>query len=234
MQWRAFCTDYDATLADDGRVGASTIAALEALRGTGRRLVLVTGRQLPDLETVFDRMELFDRVVAENGALLHRPDDGTDELLAPPPAAPLIEALRREGVAPVAVGRAIVATTRRNEPVVAAVLARLGLPLEVVPNKESLMVLPRGVDKATGLARALGELAIPFAEAIGVGDAENDLAFLAACGFAAGVANALPSVKAEADVVLDAGCSLGVEELIRRILAGEIERERRDTAARGT
>jgi hydroxymethylpyrimidine pyrophosphatase-like HAD family hydrolase len=216
------CTDYDGTLADRGRVGADTVAALERLRAADRRLVLVTGRELSDLRRVFDRLDLFDRVVAENGALLHTPDGGIDELLAAPPPPRFVEELRRENVAPLSVGRVIVATDRRHEAAVAAVIARLALALEPIPNKESLMVLPRGVDKATGLTRALQELGIPPASAVGVGDAENDLAFLAACGFSAAVANALPSVKSRVDLVLASECSRGVEELVFRMLRGDI------------
>jgi len=42
-------------------------------RKSGRKLILVTGRELDDLIKVFPRIDLFDRVVAENGALLYRP-----------------------------------------------------------------------------------------------------------------------------------------------------------------
>jgi hypothetical protein len=63
MRYLALCTDYDGTLAHDGRVDRTTLAALEDLRLSGRKLVLVTGRELPDLMKVFDRLDLFDLVV---------------------------------------------------------------------------------------------------------------------------------------------------------------------------
>jgi hypothetical protein len=66
-------TDYDGTLAHDGVVDDATADSLIAFRLSGRRLLLVTGRELPDLLRVFPRIELFDRVVAENGALLFEP-----------------------------------------------------------------------------------------------------------------------------------------------------------------
>ena len=75
MRYLALCTDYDGTIAHDGRVDEPTIAALEELRASGRKLVLVTGREIDDLQTVFDRVDLFERVVAENGALIYRPVD---------------------------------------------------------------------------------------------------------------------------------------------------------------
>ena len=55
MRYLALCTDYDGTIAHHGRVDEPTIAALEGLRDSGRRLLLVTGRELDDLQTVFDR-----------------------------------------------------------------------------------------------------------------------------------------------------------------------------------
>lgn len=85
MRYVALAADYDGTLAHDGRVPASAVASLERLAGTGRKLLLVTGRELPDLRRVFPPLELFDRVVAENGALLLDPATGETRALAPPP-----------------------------------------------------------------------------------------------------------------------------------------------------
>jgi hypothetical protein len=73
MRFLALACDYDGTLARHGRVEASTIAALERVRASGRKLLLVTGRQLDDLRSVFVEVDLFDSVVAENGALLYDP-----------------------------------------------------------------------------------------------------------------------------------------------------------------
>ena len=69
MRYLALCCDYDGTIAHHGRVDEPTLAALERLRESGRKLVMVTGRELDDLQTVFPRLDLFARVVAENGAL---------------------------------------------------------------------------------------------------------------------------------------------------------------------
>ena len=56
-----------------GPVADSTIAALKNLLASGRKLILVTGRELEDLLRVFPRSDLFEWVVAENGCLLYRP-----------------------------------------------------------------------------------------------------------------------------------------------------------------
>ena len=74
MRYLALCCDYDGTIAHHGRVDEPTLAALKRLRESGRKLVLVTGRELDDLQTVFPHMDLFARIVAENGALLSTRD----------------------------------------------------------------------------------------------------------------------------------------------------------------
>ena len=69
MRYQALATDYDGTIADDGVVDELTLAALARLRDGARRLILITGRDLADLRRVMPRLDLFDLVVAENGAL---------------------------------------------------------------------------------------------------------------------------------------------------------------------
>ena len=73
MIFVALAVDYDGTLAHDGRVDDATIAALDKVKKSGRKVILVTGRELPDLKRVFDGIEIFDLIVAENGALLFGP-----------------------------------------------------------------------------------------------------------------------------------------------------------------
>src|SRR5258706_9230047 len=100
MRYFALATDYDGTLAHDGVVSPATITALEQLRATGRKLILVTGRELADLLRAFPRIDLFDRVVAENGALLYTPATREEQLLAEPPPAAFVAALQAQGVTP--------------------------------------------------------------------------------------------------------------------------------------
>ena len=45
----ALATDYDGAIAQHGSVNEATIDSLRRFEWTGRRLVLVTGRDLPDL-----------------------------------------------------------------------------------------------------------------------------------------------------------------------------------------
>jgi hydroxymethylpyrimidine pyrophosphatase-like HAD family hydrolase len=222
MGYRLLACDYDGTVASHGRVEDSTRAALERLRGSGCRLALVTGRQLDDLQGVFNRLDLFDRVVAENGALLYRPSDHTEQALGEPPPPRLIEELSRKGVVPLVVGRVIVATRVPHEHTVLQTIRDLGLELQLSFNKGAVMVLPSGVSKASGLHAALDELGVRPRETVGIGDAENDHAFLALCGYSVAVENALPALKQRVDYVTAGDDGAGVVELVERLLASDL------------
>lgn len=223
MRVLALAADFDGTLADQDHVDADTIAALERLRTTGRRLFLVTGRTLADLQRIFSRVDLFDRVVAENGAVVLDPADGHVQALADPPNSALVSRLRSFGVAPIEIGDVIVATREPHQDDVLAAVQELGLEQHIIFNKGAVMVLPTGVNKASGLRSALHELDIAPQSIVGVGDAENDHAFLRLCGGAAAVAGAVCSLKQEVDFVLARDGGAGVIELIDDILSRDGE-----------
>jgi len=215
-------TDYDGTLAEDGVVSSSAIKAIEALKRSGRSAVLVTGRELPQLLEIFDRADLFDWIVAENGSLIYRPANGQKRVLAEPPPQELIQELERRGVGPISVGEAIVATWRPHESTVIEVIRELNLDRQIVFNKDAVMILPTGLDKATGMDAALREMKQSWNSVVGIGDAENDLAFLSRCQYSVAVSNALDSLKLEVDFTTKAARSQGVIELIEEILQDDL------------
>lgn len=227
MPIRTLATDYDGTIATHGTVDPDTIGALRRLRDAGGTLILVTGRELPQLKQVFPELALFHMVVAENGAVLYTPATRKERPLCEPPEEEFVRALKERGVKPLSVGRVIVATYEPHQTTVLQVIHDLGLEWQVIFNKGAVMVLPTGVNKATGLTCALKELAIEPAEVAGVGDAENDHALLQLCGIGAAVANALPGLKDHADLVLSATHGAGVAQLIDRMLDGTIDTIRR-------
>ena len=230
MRYHALATDYDGTLAHDGAVDAATLAALERFRGSGRKLILVTGRELRELTAVFPHLDLFEWIVAENGAQLHRPANSETVELGEPPSVEFVDELRRRGVDPLSVGHVIVATREPHETTVLAVIRDLGLELKVIFNKGAVMVLPAHVNKATGLTEALKRLGLSPHEIAGVGDAENDHAFLRICECSAAVANALPAVKQGVDLVLERDHGAGVAEFIDGILRDDLAHQERAIA----
>lgn len=223
MYFMALATDYDGTIAHDGIVPTETIEAFHRLKASGRRLILVTGREMSDLERVFPELDVFDLVVAENGALLYTPATKGKRPLGPVPPPEFVAALKASGLQPLSVGEVIVATWEPNEALVLDTIRALGLDLQIIFNKGAVMVLPSGITKASGLLVALDELGLSAHNVVAVGDAENDLAFMRVAGCSVAVGNALPAVMDEADVVTTRPRGKGVVELIDRLIGTEDE-----------
>jgi HAD superfamily hydrolase (TIGR01484 family) len=222
VRYHALAADYDGTLALHGAIDDATLAALQRLRESGRRLIMVTGRELDELLGLLAAPELFDRIVAENGAVVYTPETKDVRLLATAPPASFVEELRRRGVDRVSAGRVIVATWEPHQDTVLATIRDMGLELQVIFNKGAVMVLPSGINKATGLVAALKDLGLSKHNVVGVGDAENDHALLELCEVGVAVANALPVLKARADLVTSTDHGAGVAELIARLIDDDL------------
>jgi len=222
MHYFALACDFDQTLATGAVVAKSTLAALERLLASGRKLVLVTGRQLDDLLQIFPEISLFERVIAENGAVLYRPATRETKLLAEPPPQVFLDSLRRRGVSPLAIGLVIVATEVPEDAKVLTAIRELGLELQVIYNKGAVMILPSGVNKATGVLAALSEMCVSPHNAIGIGDAENDHALLGACECGIAVANSIQTLRERADLVTSGPNGKGMEEVIDRLLLDDL------------
>src|SRR5436309_361667 len=222
MRYHALACDYDGTIAWDGEVSEDTILALQEVRKSGRKLILVTGRDLDDLIKVFPRIDVFDRVVAENGALLYRPATREERPLAQRPPEEFWQQLIKRGADRVSVGRMIVASWRPHENTAVDLIRDLGLELQIIFNKGAVMILPSGVNKATGLKVALTELGLSSHNVAGIGDAENDHAFLALCECSVAVNNALDTLKERVDWVTPESHGDGTVELIQALIATDL------------
>jgi HAD superfamily hydrolase (TIGR01484 family) len=221
-RYHALACDYDGTLAKDGKVGAAVIAALVDLQQSGRKLILVTGRRLEELLAVFPHAYLFNSIVCENGAVIYKPDSKSTRVLTDAVPSFFIERLKQKGVEPIDVGHVIAATWHPHENAVLATIEELGLDLQICFNKGAVMILPAGINKASGLNAALHELGLSRHNVVGVGDAENDYSFLKECECAVAVANALPNLKAVVDIVTSADHGEGVVEIIRHMLLNDL------------
>lgn len=209
--FRAVAFDLDGTLAEDGRVSESAMAAIKSSRAE-LRMILVTGRVLDELDAQFPGLRSeFDAVVTENGAVLAtragvRP-------LASPVERKVGQALAARGV-DARPGQVLLAVAGHDAGVAVDVITALGLDCQVVHNRAAAMILPAGVTKGTGLLAALDELGLSAHNTIAVGDAENDLALLQSAEVGAAVANAVPSLAAAADLRLAGPAGAGVAELL--------------------
>ena len=224
MRYLVLVTDYDGTLATGGKADESTLSALERLRMSGRRAVLLTGRQLDDLLTICPKLSVFDYVVAENGAVLYEPRTRQQTLLGEPPPARFLRRLRELTGNSIGVGKVIVDTRVPHHTAVLQAIQEMGLELQIVFNRDAVMVLPAGVNKASGMDHALRKLGFSPHEAIGMGDAQNDHSFLERCECAVAVANALPAIREIAAFTTAGEAGQGVVEVIDELIANDLSR----------
>jgi 3-deoxy-D-manno-octulosonate 8-phosphate phosphatase KdsC-like HAD superfamily phosphatase len=164
---------------------------------------------------------MFDAVVAENGALLYFPETREARPLGDTPEPALVEELRRRGV-PFDLGSSIIATTEAYADPALAAIRDTGVERTLVFNKGALMLLPGGVTKGTGLDAALTVLALSAHNMVGIGDAENDHAFLAMSECAVAVADAIPALRERADYVTRAPGPRGVIEFVQEHLVNDL------------
>jgi hypothetical protein len=210
--FRAVAVDYDGTLAE-GQIVPDTLAALADARARGIRVILVTGRIMNELRTVFPEVEdHVDAVVAENGAVLVTPV-GVRQLAAQVDRAVSV-ALGARGVVH-RTGQVLVACGAVDEPAALEVIRGLGLDCQLLRNQGELMILPAGVTKGSGLLEALADLGLSHHNTIGVGNAENDHGLLDVCEIGVAVANAVDAIHAHADLTLALPDGQGVADLLR-------------------
>lgn len=222
MRYVALAAGFDGTLAQDGRCDPRCVDALRALSATGRKLILVTGRGLRDLLEIFPEARLFDYVVAENGAVMHRPATRESQILAQAPPEILLQELRRRHVTPLSVGSSIVTTSHANEQEVSAALRKLQLDFHLVTTPGALMMLPAGVNKASGVWAALRELGVSRHNLVAIGDGENDLALFEFAEHAVAVQNASALVKSVADRTTPGAYCEGFLELASDLVSTDL------------
>lgn len=223
MRFHVFASDYDGTLARNGKVSHDVIEKVQAIKSSNRTIVLVTGRELPDLKNVFPEYTIFDFIVAENGALIYTPSTGKEELLGETPDENFIKALQEKGVNRLSVGKVIVATWEPFQNVVLQTIKKFGIERQIIFNKGAVMILPPGINKATGLQSLLNQLHFSHHNLVAIGDAENDSAMMLTAECAVAVNNALPSLKQVADFVTTSSHEKGVIELANMLLENDLD-----------
>lgn len=205
----ALATDYDRTLTDpDLRPVPEALRALADARRAGKRVIIVSGRDLPFLEEHLGAYA--DAIVAENGCLVRGPDG---DVLATAGKWDLRGCLAPLGL-PIEYGEHLASLDVNEAARAREALARAGLHADLVPNRDRVMVLPRGVDKAAGLRRALALLGVDPARTAAAGDGENDVPMLLAVGYGIAVANAVDELKGVADEVTARPGGHGVAEWV--------------------
>lgn len=218
---RVVASDLDRTLTGpDLRLDAAAVERIDALRRAGVRVVIATGRRLDELVAMGLDARV-DALVAENGAILHA--GGATEtthadfpLLARDALGRLADAFTWGAV--LGSGPRHLATDASER------LERAGLPHALEYNADEVMLLPHGVNKATGLARCLARLGVAADECWAIGDGENDASMLRMVARGAAPANAAPAARAAAHVQLANAYSAGFIELTAPLIEASAPR----------
>ncbi len=210
--FKVVAVDFDGTLASGADLAPEAVAAIDQARREGLKIVLATGRIGAELRAEFPQIAgHVDALVLENGAVVAI--DGQTYALAPPVDRALDDALADRGV-PYRRGEVLVAVDGPHAAAVGEVLGELGMDYQIIRNRAALMVLPAGITKGTGLGALLAKMNLSPHNTVAVGDAENDLSLLGVAEIGAAVADAVPSVRRFADVVLDEPNGAGVAALL--------------------
>ena len=230
MKFGVLALDYDGTIARDGVLCPEVRSAIAEARGRGIVVILATGRILYDLQSSAGNLTFLDAVVAENGAVVHFPSGQTRVLDHLPPPV-FFDGLRRRGVAYKS-GQCVVEAEASAAPAILETIRELQLPLVMLFNRSRLMVLPQAISKGSGLRDALNILRLSRHNAVAIGDAENDHAFLSECELSAAVNWGSAALKAEADEIVEGEGPSAVAAYIRRAMtqtrlpAGRLGRHR--------
>ncbi len=222
--------DLDGTLAKDGVVAAETWSLLRQAKMSGLTLILATGRVIESFIDTGPFAEFFEAIVAEDGAVVFFPRRNIVKQPFGRLSSVLIQRLEEMKI-PLERGMSIVATRVPHDAAILRVLQEINIGVTIEYNNGAVMLLPPGATKGTGLSYALQDLGYSPRNLVACGDAENDNSLLELAELAVAVPNAIPKIKALADVVLppdpdDPGT--GINQLLRQLLTrrGPAHRQR--------
>jgi len=221
---RLVLSDYDRTFTDATlRVEPGLVNAILRLKRQGVIFSIVSGRKYDFMADLYQSLNgVVDSFIAENGCVGYAmggkhfiaKSDGRDRLLSG----------LRELEIPYDAGEVVVSIHRSFE----RPLGRLmeAFPhLHMVRNVDSIMVLPEGVSKATGIKWLMDVYDIMPRELACIGDAENDLEMRSLCEMMGAVCNALPIVKQESDYVCKQSFGCGLQEFLEYIETRRVKNE---------
>lgn len=213
----AIACDYDRTLTDESLVlSKNAVVSLKNARKNGIKVFLASGRRLPFLVDTNERYDFVDVIIAENGAVIYDPANGTKILLGEG-----LEELRSAFADAdyVNVEEVIAATTIDHLEDVKAIIRRNDLSVDIELNRNDVMIMPKGINKGSGVAKAAEINGIRREHLACIGDAENDLRMFAVAGIRVAVANAVEDIKNEADIICNEPYGDGVKEFVESLVS---------------
>jgi hydroxymethylpyrimidine pyrophosphatase-like HAD family hydrolase/CheY-like chemotaxis protein len=217
---KVLACDMDGTLAIDGIIPPQTWNLLRQVKLSGLTLILATGRVIDSFVNTGPFAEIFEVIVAEDGAVIFFPKKNSVKMPFGRLSSMVIQRLEELKI-PLERGMSIVATRRPHDEAILKVMQDLNIGITIEYNNGAVMLLPPGATKGTGISYALRNLGYSHHNLIACGDAENDCSMLELAEVAVTVPNGIPKVKALADVVLvkdpeDTGT--GINALLKQLL----------------
>lgn len=219
--FKVLACDLDGTLAKDGVVAPRTWDMLRQAKIAGLTLILVTGRVMDSFVNSGPFAELFEAIVAEDGAVVYFPKPDVVRLPFGRLSSVVIQRLEEMKI-PLERGISLVATRIPYDEVILNVLQDVNIGVTIEYNRGTVMLLPPGATKGTGLSYALQELGYSPRNLVACGDAENDRSMLELAELSVAVPDAIPEIKNLADTVLPEnaeGLETSFEKLIAQLLA---------------
>lgn len=221
-RFRAVVTDVDGTLTGpDRRLEPRAIDWVRRLESSGVPVVLATGNVLPIALALHRSLGLSGPIVAENGGLLYRKVDGQERVERLADRRVALAAYRAARTAGLPVRRLFTDRWRETEvalePTVPLtrlrrVIARGGLPVEVVSTGYAIHLIERGAGKLPALRRALRPIGLEVADCVVLGDGDNDAGMLRASGFGVSFASGSPRARRAARYVARSSFAYGFVE----------------------
>ncbi|HEY3272186.1 MAG TPA: HAD family hydrolase [Methanocella sp.] len=213
---RLVLSDYDRTFTDGTlHVAPGLAETIGRLRERGVLFSVVSGRKFPFMMDFYSSMDgLVDSFIAENGCIGYV--KGCRQVICEAGHRDeLLQTLDREAI-PYDAGDVVISVHARHQPRLEQVLD--GYPAyHLIRNVDSIMVLPRGASKATGIRWLMDMYCVGIGQMACIGDAENDLDMRGNCSLMGAVANALPAVKRESDYVCRESFGAGLLEFLEHI-----------------
>ncbi|HZX44884.1 MAG TPA: glycosyltransferase [Candidatus Nanoarchaeia archaeon] len=210
----AIITDFDRTITSStGEVDEQLLKELDALN---KPLILVTGRRIDYVKSLYEKYPVWDCIIGENGSYIYFPADDLSLIFDSDKLQKAKEMLVENNISSNN-GHSIISVSKEDELKVKETLMGLKDSLSFKDNIDEMMVTPKGVGKGLTVKLALNHLGIDLKKAIIIGDGENDIDLFTLPGFKIAVANAVDSLKVLADEVTKKPSAQGVLEAIAKL-----------------
>lgn len=125
--------------------------------------------------------------------------------------------VQQMGLSGSTIGKVIASIRAKHEKIVRDKLGDLASQVQFTRNVDEIMLLPKGVDKGSGIRLDPNHIGIDPEKTLVIGDGENDIDMFLNPGFKVAVANADPKLKEPANQVTKGSSIKGVHEIIAKL-----------------